>query len=149
MDSYVQIYSALLAAVLLLSWRSDVAICQKVALLMLLDWAGYSIVHEAIASASMPLFMPMWSAFIVILLMIFGWANKSKLCLAVIGIYWIEEAIHVTMFANHLEGSHLHYALVNATFIARMFVLGGVALANVAHRIRSKHCRFPHRLVGV
>ncbi len=131
---WILLYASVMAIVLLIAWQSGNHVIQKLSLLMLLAWVGANVFVECLGKPNAAYVLPVYDAIMAVLVAVLGYKNKSNPCLAVVLLFALEETIDVFSFSEHLDGTHLHYALLNGIFVLRMAVVGGVGLVDVARR---------------
>jgi hypothetical protein len=132
---YTVIYGLMLAAVMLLSWQSANHIIQKLSLLMLLSWFGSTALVDLLGFARAPMDIPMFNAVVAIMAALLGIKHSSRVCLAVVALFVVEETINLGAFVCHQNGSYDYYAALNGIFVLRMAVVGGAACVGLVGRL--------------
>lgn len=121
-------------ATMLCAWWSGDHVRQKLALLLMLDWAATNLAVNYLGFERAPLVMPSLDAFVAILVVLVGYAHKSRVSLVVFGIYGLVGLAHVAAFIFRTQGTYNYYATLNAEFASQLIVVGGSGAWMAFHR---------------
>lgn len=137
------------ATVLLLAWLSANSVTQKLSLLMLLSWVGSNALIVLLGFERQPIVNGAFTGVVGILVALLGIKHTSKVCLAVVSLFILEEAVDIAAFLYQFDGKRLQYVLLNGVFILRMMTVGGAACVGLAHRFDWRGVRLRHGLHSV
>ena len=141
----LMIYGAILAGVLLLCWACDDTTTQRLGLWMLMSWALSNASIAWLGFDNAPLLIPAINGLIAVMIAMLGYRKRSLTVLLVFALFLGEAGINWLAYAEHMQGSYDHYAILNCIFLLRMAVVGGSACVHLAGRISSGYHHAHHR----
>lgn len=132
--AYVVAYGLILAVISGSAFAVRSPMLDRLTLLMVASWVGSVACTLVFGYARAPILIPTLNAVVAIFIAGVGIRYASKTCWAVVALFLVEEVINLVAFAYHFNGHRLQFTLLNGAFLARMAIVGGVALVRLAHR---------------
>lgn len=143
------VFGLAVGCVLLLAWASGSHVLQKLALLLLMAWAGTNLAVAFLGFERAPLVIPSIDAVIAVLVATTGYHAKSKAALFVFRLYAVVGLIHIGAYVLHMLVTNTYYAALNSVFLVQLLIVGATsAWVAVHHRFDLGGERFRHHPAG-
>ena len=146
--TYLIFFGSVLATACFLAWSTEDEVLHRLVYLSVLEWIASNLIISVYGYEPASLINPLWTTCAAFLTLVIGKKNASIICLVMAVLFLSEIAINVIAFAEHFNARRLHVQLENCVFLARMALLGGVPLVQMAGRISWKPLGVHHDLAG-
>jgi len=127
-------YAMAVALTLVLAWAADNHVYQKLAMLLLFDWASTNVAVNYMGFERAPMVIPSLDAVTAILVAMVGFASGSQTALVVFCLYGAVGLAHVVGFASYNQGTYTYYAILNVLFLLQLVTVGGPSASRIVLR---------------
>lgn len=137
-------YGLLAVAGVGLALWSNNPVLTKLALLLEACWLVSALTDDAFNLHRAAMIIPAADGVLAILVAMIGRAARSKVALAIFGLFVLQGVVHVIAIMNHLEATREYIETSNAVFAAQVLIVGGFGcVQGLDHRAMRRRRRPP------